>query len=199
MQNGVFVDIGAHDGITFSNSYLLEKYYNWSGLLIEPQRKYQRSLNVNRSSTIIPTCAFNETGVFSFVEISESMKTSNVSGGADMLSGLLASYSDDWHNWTKKIKKGFETNVKVIEVACFNIQSLLDEYSVADIDYMSVDTEGSEMAIIKAIDFGRISMRVVHIECVYYDNRVEAYNFFSRLGYKGVQLGHDMSFFKPPP
>ena len=34
-ENGFFLDIGAFDGIKFSNTYILEKYFNWKGLLVE--------------------------------------------------------------------------------------------------------------------------------------------------------------------
>ena len=35
-KNGIFIECGASDGITYSNSYLLEQKYGWTGLLIEP-------------------------------------------------------------------------------------------------------------------------------------------------------------------
>ncbi|MCK5520177.1 MAG: FkbM family methyltransferase [Candidatus Marinimicrobia bacterium] len=35
-KEGTFVDIGANDGKSFSNSYVLEKKYNWNGLCVEP-------------------------------------------------------------------------------------------------------------------------------------------------------------------
>jgi hypothetical protein len=35
-RNGVFVDIGANDGVTLSNTYFLEKERHWTGICIEP-------------------------------------------------------------------------------------------------------------------------------------------------------------------
>jgi len=48
LYGGYFVDIGAHDGITNSNSYIFEKYFGWSGICVEPNpnlRSYQTLIN----------------------------------------------------------------------------------------------------------------------------------------------------------
>ena len=194
--SGIFVDVGAHDGVSLSNTYLLEREYNWSGLLIEPQQRHHRNLYLNRKSTVIPYCAYNQTTMMRFVQVSESDKTSDVVGGADMLSGLETTYKSGWYSWTDDLKQRFDTSRRVITVPCYHIQELLDENEIRHIDYMSIDTEGSEMDIIRAIDFSRVSISVIHVECPDYDNRVETYNFLTTLGYKCVKLGHDLGFYK---
>ena len=48
--NGVFVDIGAHDGESGSNSLFLEKHRNWSGICIEPGPAEYKKLEESRTS-----------------------------------------------------------------------------------------------------------------------------------------------------
>lgn len=196
-DTGIYVDIGAHDGVTFSNTYFLEKEMKWSGLLIEPQQKHHRNLYLNRpNSIIIPYCAYNHTGMMRFVEITESSETSDVPGGADMLSGLEDSYKDFWFHWTDELRRKYETKRVVKSVPCYNIQGILDDHGITNIDYLSVDTEGSEMAILRAIDFKRVKISVIHVECSFYENRVEAYNFLTKVGYKAVAMhSTDLAFY----
>ena len=47
-----FVEFGATNGITLSNTYILEKYFNWSGILSEPAKSWHEELKNNRQSTI---------------------------------------------------------------------------------------------------------------------------------------------------
>jgi hypothetical protein len=42
-QNGFFIEIGAHDGISFSNSFFFEKNRSWEGICIEPILLYLKN------------------------------------------------------------------------------------------------------------------------------------------------------------
>lgn len=65
---GFFLDIGAHNGISLSNTYLLEKEYNWNGLCVELNKELFKILNKKRTcfkSDLVITnyngkCDFNE-------------------------------------------------------------------------------------------------------------------------------------------
>ena len=61
-KNGYFIDIGATNGIDISNTYLLEKKYNWNGICIEPQDSYYNKLIKNRKCHTDNSLVFSKTG-----------------------------------------------------------------------------------------------------------------------------------------
>ena len=62
-RNGYFVDFGATDGKEFSNTYLLEKEYNWTGILCEPSKGWHKSLEINRPNVIKDyRCVWSKSG-----------------------------------------------------------------------------------------------------------------------------------------
>jgi len=65
-KNGIFIEIGAFDGIQTSNTYTLEKYFNWSGICIEPNRDAYEKLIQNRKSINIYGAVTNYDGNISF-------------------------------------------------------------------------------------------------------------------------------------
>ena len=68
-KNNFFVEFGATDGITISNTHLLEKELNWNGILIEPASIWHDSLKKNRSCIIDKRCIFSESELsFRFLE-----------------------------------------------------------------------------------------------------------------------------------
>lgn len=67
-RNGYFLDIGAHDGISFNNTYCLEKYFNWGGICVEPNKKLFRNLIKNRDCFCINNAIYDENKIVSFYE-----------------------------------------------------------------------------------------------------------------------------------
>ena len=61
-KDGFFIDIGAMDGIQYSNSYTLEKFLGWNGICIEPSLISFKSLNSNRKSININAAISNFDG-----------------------------------------------------------------------------------------------------------------------------------------
>lgn len=161
-RNGVFVDIGAHDGITFSNTYLLEKV-GWTGLAIEPMPDAYKTLTENRQCMTVNGCIAPSAGKESFRIIT---------GSVQMLSGLVKEY-DPRH--LKRIKKELAIHggeYKDIEVDCYNLNDLLKHHKINQIDYLSIDVEGVELKILNEIDFNCIKVLVIGVENNYSDYRI---------------------------
>ena len=82
-SNGFFFDIGAYDGITFSNSYFFEKNRSWNGICVEPLPSAFKELSKIRRCNLINGAINSESGKSKFVWVN------NVS---EMLSGLKNEY-----------------------------------------------------------------------------------------------------------
>lgn len=99
--NGYFLDIGAYDGIKFSNSYLLESDYNWSGLLVEAHPlNYKKMLSI-RNSTCVNYAITNEVG---FV---------NIDGDGDTGSKISKSGYEIKSTTFKELFKEYDTPNKI--------------------------------------------------------------------------------------
>ena len=143
-KNGYFVDIGAYDGIEYSNTYLLEKKYNWKGICIEVVPSIFNKLKKNRPDVItVNTAVYNTNG--DTVEISES----------NMLSGITKDIDKHVHaKEGKSVKQTTKTLTKILE----------ENNAPSYIDYMSLDTEGSEYKILQGIDFNKYTFGYLNIE-----------------------------------
>ena len=165
-NNGIFVDIGAHDGIAGSNSMFFEQSLNWTGLCIEANPNVFKKLikNRNKNSINLNCAVFNKNDKISF--------TIN-DGYTEMLSGITETYCSkhiDRINNEQKIKNGISQN---INVNCYTLNYLLEQNNINIVDYLSIDTEGSEKDIITNIDFNKFHINVINFEVNYRD---EAYN-----------------------
>lgn len=162
-RQGVFVDIGAHDGVTLSNTCYLERELGWSGLAIEPSPQRFEQLRQNRSCTCVNACVGARDEVVTFRLIS---------GYAEMLSGRIDQYHPDH---VKRIEGELLQrggSFEDIDVPAYSINRLFEQHGLRDIDYLSIDVEGSELDILSALDFDRFNIKVVGVENNYKDYRL---------------------------
>jgi FkbM family methyltransferase len=165
-NNGVFLDIGAHDGISFSNTYFLEKERHWKGICIEPIPSVFEKLKENRNCIVENCCISDVNGNVTFREVT----------GPDMLSGIV-DFFDETHliRIENEIKMFPDGGYKDISVNSYNINDLLEKYNCYSIDYCSIDTEGVEYQIVKSIDFERFKIKAFSIENNNKDNTIRLY------------------------
>ncbi len=142
-KNGYFIEIGASDGIKLSNTFLLEKKYNWKGICVEPiPEKYKLLCRNRKNSHCCDNAVYNESNLELKFDIANTF---------DLLSGI--SEHIDCHNTT------VNKNKTQIIVKTITMNDLLDYYNAPNfIEYLSLDTEGSEYEILKNCDFNKYNL-----------------------------------------
>lgn len=127
-RSGYFVEIGANDGQTLSNTLYLEECFDWNGVLIEANPKYQQSLGERRAASAIVAIA-EKKGIAEFVD-------SGLFGG-------LSDSLDDHHS-------GKTAGAPRIQVECDTLDSVLNRFDAPRVvDFISVDVEGGEQAVVE--------------------------------------------------
>jgi len=164
-ENGVFVDIGAHDGVSLSNTYFFENKLGWTGICIEPFYELFEQLVASRSKKTIclPFAIANFDGESKFLK---------VEGPPEMLSGLLE-YYDPRH--LQRVDKEVEERggkKVIINMQVRKLQTIFKKYNLKSIDFMSIDTEGSELEVLKSIDFDEVEIHAIAVENNYRDNSI---------------------------
>jgi len=148
--NGFFVDFGATDGVTINNSFLLENKYGWTGILAEPNPIYIDDLRKNRKSHIHTECVYVATGEKVEFICTDVPDISTVKGF-----GLKDQFAEQ------------RQNGKVITVNTITLYDLLNKYNAPnEIDYLSIDTEGTEYGILNKFfqDNDKYTIKLITIE-----------------------------------
>ncbi len=169
-KDGYFVEFGATDGFNLSNTYLLEKEFSWNGILAEPAKLWHDELKKNRSAFVSTECVWSVSGeslVFKETSIPE-------------LSGI-AKYgnSDDLKHLRREGQE--------YEVSTISLENLLIKYNAPTfIDYLSIDTEGSELEILEAFDFNKYKFGVITCEHNFSENQEKINLLLESHGYRLV-------------
>ncbi len=166
-RNGYFVEFGATNGLTFSNSLLLENSFGWTGILAEPARSWHKALHTNRRGPIETRCVWKDSNtVLQFSDIPES--------GLSHISGVDTVHRDP---------EPFITTS--YEVESISLNDLLDKYRAPRaIDYLSIDTEGSEFDILSNFDFTKHHIQVITCEHNMRPDRERIFDLLSKQGYE---------------
>lgn len=168
-RRGYFVEVGASDGSQLSNTWLLERH-GWSGILSEPAKVWHDNLTNNRKATIDKRAVWSKSG--------EQMPFHETS--PPTLSQLANVGLDDFH------KSGRTAN-RSYTVPTVSLLHLLQEHDApAKIDFLSIDTEGSEFQILEAFDFDQYSFGVVCVEHNYTAAKDDTRKLMTENGYKHV-------------
>ena len=174
---GFFVEFGAADGIALSNIHILEKHFGWTWVLCEPSTARHEALKQNRSCTIDTRCVYSVSGEkISFSE--------NYLGE---LSAITAYAEPNASGILKRTTSSYE-------VETISLLDLLKEHNVPKfVDFLSIDTEGSEFEILKNFDFQSYRFGAICVEHNFADTREKINKLLLANGY--VQVHPDLSDF----
>jgi FkbM family methyltransferase len=168
-RNGFFVEFGATNGLDWSNTYLLEKEYGWTGILAEPAKIWHAELLKNRSANIEPSCVWDRSNEeIEFVETADSI----------LSTAERFIYSDTHASARQKYRERYI-------VKSISLEDLLHKYGAPKvIDYLSIDTEGSEFDILKKFNFDRYTFSVITCEHNFTSNREKVRVLLENNGYE---------------
>jgi len=144
-RNGFFVECGAYRGEELSETLFFEKERNWTGILIEAHPDFHHDiLTKNRHAIVLRGClsSTRRPGVLKFKLNSKG-------------SGLTS--------FNKNVNADDKT-VPETDVQCFSLNSIMAAIGVNHIDFMVLDVEGSEIPVLRTIDWARLSVDVFSIE-----------------------------------
>lgn len=137
VNNKTFIEMGALDGIMFSNTYIFEKYLGWNGLLIEASpSNFEKLEKSGRKSKKI------------FTAICEKKEIEFIDG--------YKAVNGDPSEIMEKILKNMDKE-KIIKIPCQRMTNLLTDNNFTNIFFFSLDVEGSELNVINTIDFNIIN------------------------------------------
>ena len=161
-KKGYFIEIGGGNGIDISNSFILEKKFNWKGMICEPNIYLQENIKKNRSAKLIANPITDK----SIKKVSFYMN------------------KDPYQSSLNKSKIGDE---KIILNSYSLNDLILNRKTNSDIDYISIDTEGNEYKILKNFDFKKFNIKIFTIEHNFEKTkRKKIYEIMIRNNYKRV-------------
>lgn len=168
LQGGFFVEFGATNGVDLSNTWLLEKEFGWRGILAEPALCWHAALDQNRQCAIDKRCVWRASGeTITFNETREPVFST------------VHAFSDrDMHSERRVSGNQYE-------VASVSLLDLLIEHQAPQvIDYLSIDTEGSEFEILSAFDFTQYDIRLITVEHNFEGDRTRINDLLRDNGYQ---------------
>lgn len=178
-KNGFFIEIGAVDGIIHSNTLFFEKFRKWNGICVEPKKNMYERLVKNRKAICVQGCVG---------AVSEEVEFYDIDGYSQELSGIVKNYDPRHKQRITNELKQYGGNVDTVKLYCYTVNELLINNNITHADYCSIDTEGGELNIVKAIDLNKYSIDIFSIENEYDDKNFRKYmseinySFIKRLG-----------------
>ncbi|KAK2720309.1 protein Star-like [Artemia franciscana] len=174
---GFFIECGALDGETRSNTLYMERSLNWSGILIEGDPKnFELLKKKNRRAHSFPVCL----SPFPYPEILLFEQQFNIG----------------------KITDTAKSNT--VQVECYPLSYILLAVNQTSIDYFSLDVEGNELKVLKNVPWDNVDIKTLSVEFVHdKEGKVAIKEYMESVGYDLIDeisrddmLANDFIFLK---
>lgn len=169
-RGGFFVEFGATDGVLLSNTWLLEKEFGWQGICAEPNPKFFEQLKRNRQCKTTNEFIGRESGK----EIDFIL--------ADVYGASLEHAYSDMH---ADKREAYFSEGQVTKLISVSLDDFLRAYHAPyDIDFISIDTEGSEYDLLSTFPFEKWNIRLITVEHNYSPQREQILQLLTSYGYR---------------
>lgn len=179
---GKYLEMGALDGVRFSNTYVFQQEFGWNGVLVEGSPENFQKLVENRPKEVANVHA----------AVCETEREVHFVDGHKATSGIWEFSSEAYRNqWWPDLKIE-----DIPPVSCLPLTKILDQKSggYTFFDFYSLDIEGAELSALKSLDFNKYSFGVLFVEAnKYFDKNDELKSFIISKGYRFVEL-YERSF-----
>jgi len=171
-EGGFFIECGANDGVSQSNTKIFEDLMGWKGILIEASPSAYEKCVINRPNSKVYNCCLVSDDSINQIE-------------GDFDGGLMSSIGGTRLN-----------SNNLITVNCRTLSSILEENGVDKVDFFSLDVEGYEYQVLLGLDFNRWSPEYILVEILSV-NFNSIYELLSKNGYTLIdnENGHGISNF----
>jgi FkbM family methyltransferase len=151
-QGGTFVEAGAHDGYTQSNTYYLERWRGWSGVLVEPIPELRKRCQRRRPRSNVVGCALVGPD---FASDAVAIRR------GDLMSTIVPSATS-----TIERPAAAQQEQQVIDVPARTLSAVLEDAGVSEVDVLVLDLEGAELEAIAGLDLERHAPRYILVEAL---------------------------------
>ena len=162
LDRGCFVEAGANDGYTQSNTYYLERFRGWHGVLVEPLPALSERCRRERPASKVFCCAL----------VADDYEGSTAPMLAANLTSLVRGAQKSPEADEAHCRLGAqiqETAVSEFDVPARTLTSILDEAGAGRIDLLSLDVEGYELQALNGLDIERFRPRYLLVEARFRD------------------------------
>ena len=177
LKDGFFIEAGAHDFETNSDSLYFEMKHNWSGLLVEPHPLgFHKGLRTNRKVWGVQTCLSTNTRPETmWFDLRGSVRNETT---REAMAGLV-----------------LEENSETVRMQCLPLYSLLLALGNPTVHYLSLDIEGAELPVLKTIPWQKVDIRVMTVEThlagrIFPGSREDLISYLDQAGYRHLSWAH---------
>ena len=183
-KNGIYVDVGAHDGVSLNNTLFFEKTHNWTGINVEPIKTVFDKLQINRPNNINLNCAvFNKDGEAEFL---------CNKGYTEIISGIKDTFDIRHLHRLQKENMQMGSSTELIKVDTKRLETICDEHNISHIHYLSIDVEGAEFEVIKSINFDKVFIDVIGFENNYNDVSIPIVQYLQDKNFVIIHISLDI-------
>lgn len=161
-RDGFFVEAGANDGISQSNTYYLGRRRGWRGILIEPVPMLYGLCKKFRPDARVFNCALGSINGNEADLIYSDLMTVTI--------GSRSNRSEEIAHVQQNALRTLREGAYQIRVPMRTLSSVLDEMGITSVDFFSLDVEGFEVSVLQGIDFNRFYFRYILVETSNFDD-----------------------------